>query len=80
MADLKRVYVAVDEPMALRKVEEFAGKRSGEHPKMAQFRQVNWPDLFTCFKYPQELRILIYITNSIEGFNCQLRKVTSYEI
>lgn len=28
------------------------------------------------FKYPQEVRTLIYITNAIEGFNRQLRKVT----
>ena len=30
----------------------------------------------TYFKYPQEVRRLIYITNAIEGFNRQLRKVT----
>ena len=30
----------------------------------------------TYFKYPQEVRRLIYTTNTIEGFNRQLRKVT----
>lgn len=30
----------------------------------------------TYFKYPQEVRRLIYTTNAIEGFNRQLRKVT----
>ena len=30
----------------------------------------------TCFKYPQEVRRLIYTTNTIEEFNRQLRKVT----
>ena len=30
----------------------------------------------TCFQYPQEVRRLIYTTNTIEGFNRQLRKVT----
>lgn len=30
----------------------------------------------TYFKYPEEIRTLIYTTNSIEGFNRQLRKVT----
>ena len=30
----------------------------------------------TYFKYPQEIRRLIYTTNTIEGFNRQLRKVT----
>ncbi len=30
----------------------------------------------TYFKFPEELRRLIYTTNAIEGFNRQLRKVT----
>ena len=34
------------------------------------------PNLSTYFKYPQEVRRLIYTTNTIEGFNRQLRKVT----
>ena len=36
----------------------------------------NWPQLSTYFKYPSEIRKLIYTTNSIENFNRQLRKVT----
>ena len=36
----------------------------------------NWPNLSTYFKFPQEVRRLIYTTNTIEGFNRQLRKVT----
>ena len=36
----------------------------------------NWANLSTYFKYPQEVRRLIYTTNTIEGFNRQLRKVT----
>ena len=34
------------------------------------------PNLSTYFKFPEELRRLIYTTNAIEGFNRQLRKVT----
>ena len=30
----------------------------------------------TDFKYPQAVRRLIYTTNAIVSFNCQLRKVT----
>ena len=36
----------------------------------------NWANLSTYFKFPQELRKLIYTTNTIEGFNRQLKKVT----
>ena len=38
--------------------------------------ETNWANLSTYFKYPQEVRRLIYTTNAIEGFNRQLRKVT----
>ena len=36
----------------------------------------NWANLSTCFKYPEAVRRLIYTTNTMEGFNRQLRKVT----
>ena len=36
----------------------------------------NRAKLSTYFKYPKEVRRLIYTTNTIEGFNRQLRKVT----
>ena len=47
-----------------------------KYPKIAQSWRENWPNLSTYFKYPQEVRRLIYTTNAIEGFNRQLRKVT----
>ena len=62
VADLKAVYAAVDENAALR------------WPPCSW--RDNWPNLSTYFKYPQEIRRLIYTTNAIEGFNRQLRKVT----
>ncbi len=36
----------------------------------------NWEELSTFFKYPPEIRKLIYTTNIIEGYHRQLRKVT----
>ena len=44
--------------------------------KISQSWRDNWANLSTYFKYPQELRRLIYTTNAIEDFNRQLRKVT----
>ena len=76
MADLKRVYAAVDEGTALYELESFGEKWNGKYPKIAQSWKANWPKLSTYFKYPQEVRTLIYTTNAIEGFNRQLRKVT----
>jgi transposase-like protein len=35
----------------------------------------NWNNLSNFFKYPPEIRRIVYTTNTIEGFNRQLRKV-----
>ena len=45
-------------------------------PKIADNWRDKWVHLSTYFKYPQAVRTLIYTTNTIEGFNRQLRKVT----
>ena len=76
MADLKAVYAAVDESAALDALEAFSERWDKKYPKIAQSWRDNWPNLSTYFKYPQEVRRLIYTTNAIEGFNWQLRKVT----
>lgn len=76
MADLKRVYAAVDEDTGLYELEVFDEKWNSKYPKIGQSWKVNWAKLSTYFKYPQEVRTLIYTTNAIEGFNRQLRKVT----
>lgn len=76
MADLKRVYAAVDEETALYELEVFEEKWGSKYPKIAQSWKANWARLCTYFKYPPEVRTLIYTTNAIEGFNRQLRKVT----
>ena len=76
MADLKRVYAAVDEQTALSELDSFDEKWSGKYPKIAISWRANWANLSTYFKYPEAVRTLIYTTNAIEGFNRQLRKVT----
>ena len=76
MADLKAVYAAPDEDAALAALEDFSAKWDKKYPKISQSWQANWPNLSTYFKFPEELRRLIYTTNAIEGFNRQLRKVT----
>ena len=76
MADLKAVYAAVDESAALDALDTFSEHLDKKYPKISQSWRDNWPNLSTYFKYPQEVRRLIYTTNTIEGFNRQLRKVT----
>ena len=76
MADLKAVYAAVDEEAALNALDVFAEHWDKKYPKISQSWRDNWANLSTYFKFPQEVRQLIYTTNAIEGFNRQLRKVT----
>lgn len=76
MADLKKVYAAIDEQTALYELDAFEEKWGGKYPKIAASWRANWANLSTYFKYPQEVRTLIYTTNAIENFNRQLRKVT----
>ena len=76
MSDLKAVYAAVDEQAALDALETFAQNWDNKYPKISKSWQENWANLSTYFKYPQEVRRLIYTTNTIEEFNRQLRKVT----
>lgn len=76
MTDLKAVYAAVDEDAALGALDIFSEHWDGKYPRISASWRNNWPRLSTYFKYPAELRKLIYTTNAIEGFNRQLRKVT----
>lgn len=76
MADLKMVYAAPNEAAALEELESFGEKWNSKYPKIYKSWSEHWATLSTYFKYPNEVRKLIYTTNAIEGFNRQLRKVT----
>ena len=76
MNDLNAVYTPPDEQSTLGSLEAFGDKWDKKYPKISKSWKDNWVNLSTYFKYPQEIRKLIYTTNAIEGFNRQLRKVT----
>lgn len=76
MRDLKLVYKASTEAEALEALESLDSEWGEKYPSSVQSWRDNWPQLSTYFKYPPEIRKLIYTTNSIENFNRQLRKVT----
>ncbi len=76
MKDLKLVYKADTEELALEALDDLDEKWGKKYPSSISSWRNNWPQLSTYFKYPSEIRKLIYTTNSIENFNRQLRKVT----
>lgn len=76
MADLKKVYAAPTEEAARDNLKAFGEKWNDKYPTIYKSWDDRWATLSTYFKYPEEVRKIIYTTNAIEGFNRQLRKVT----
>ena len=66
MADLKAVYAAVDEQAAMDALDAFGERWDKKYPKITQSWRSNWANLSTYFKYPQEVRRLIYTTNAMD--------------
>lgn len=76
VTDLQAIYQAATREAAETRLLEL-GERWGERYAIAvRSWETNWDELATMFAYPAEIRRLIYTTNSIEGYNRQLRKVT----
>ena len=76
MADLKAIYQAPSEDDALYHLEEFKDNWGKKYPQIAKSWEDNWTALSAYFKYPAEVRRLIYTTNAVEGFHRMLRKYT----
>ena len=76
MADLKKVYQAVNEDEALNVLLEFKEKWQKTYPSCVKSWEGNWGILSAFFAYPAEVRRKIYTTNIIEGLNRQFRKIT----
>lgn len=76
MADLKKVYKAINEDEALNALMEFKEKWQKTYPSCVKSWDENWDILSTFFAYPAEIRRIIYTTNIIKGLNRQFRKIT----
>lgn len=76
MNELKPVYRAINEPVALEELAKLKEKWEKKYPMVIGSWERNWDKISTCFKYPGNIRRLIYTTNTIEGYHRQIRKVT----
>lgn len=74
--DILGFWTCENEEQALVALEELAQKWDGKYPYISKSWRNNWDELSTFFKYPNEIRRLIYTTNAIESFNSLLRKYT----
>jgi putative transposase len=75
VVDLKEVYQAPTREAAEANLGRLAEKWQKKYAVAVRSWQNNWEDLATFFRYPAEIRRLIYTTNTVEGYNRQLRKI-----
>ena len=57
-------------------LESLAAKWNEKYPIVVRSWQENWPNLSCYFQYTEDIRRLIYTTNTVEGYHRQVRKVT----
>jgi len=76
LKDLKHVYQATAKEQAEQKLQELDEKWGKKYPVILSSWRNNWNELSNYFKYPPEIRRIIYTTNIIEGYHRQIRKVT----
>tara|TARA_R110000868_G_C10875903_1_gene762600 strand:- start:299 stop:1531 length:1233 start_codon:yes stop_codon:yes gene_type:complete len=76
MSDLKLVYQATTKEEAETHLLQLDEKWGKKYPAALRSWQNNWENLSNYFKYPHELRRIIYTTNAVEGLHRQMRKYT----
>jgi len=76
MKDLKKVYQAGTLELAEYYLDELDQKWGEKYPVVIKSWRSNWTRLSNYFKYPEQIRRLIYTTNTVEGYHRMVRKVT----
>ena len=76
MRDLKEVYKATTEELALAKLDKLKDTWGNSYGMVIDSWYNNWNNLSTFFAFSPRIRKIIYTTNALEGFNRQVRKYT----
>ena len=76
MKNLKCVYKATTEELALAQLDNLKDKWGDKYGIVIDSWYDNWDKLSTFFNFSPEIRKMIYTTNTLEGFNRQIRKYT----
>ena len=74
--DMKTIYKASNIDRAEEALVAFEAKWVKKYPAMIRSWKNNWEGLTSFYNYPEAVRHIMYTTNSIEGFNRQVRKAT----
>ena len=73
--DLKQIYQAISQSTAEQAFQTFKEKWNRLVPLAVRVWENNIEEVYQLFKFPKEIRKMIYTTNAIESYNSQLRKV-----
>ncbi len=76
MKDLKRVYQALSKEAAELELDRLEEKWGDKYPIVINSWRNKWENLSYYFKYPEDIRRIIYTTNIIESVHRQFRKLT----
>ncbi len=76
MVDLKRVYKAATKDLAESELDSLEKKWVDKYPIVIKSWRNNWERISQYFKYPEDIRRIIYTTNTIEAVHRQFRKLT----
>lgn len=76
LVDLKRVYRAKSVGEAEAALDELESVWGEKYPIVIKSWRAKWEHLSAYFKYPEDIRRIIYTTNSIEAVHRQFRKLT----
>ena len=74
--DLRNVYSAPTEEAGLNELRLLEEKWGSKYQYAMKGWRNNWHNIATFFKYPEEIRRMIYTTNAVESVHRQFRKVT----
>ena len=76
MADLKAVYRAATKNAAETALNDLDAKWGKQYPVVIRSWRKKWDNLSVYFKYPEEIRKVIYTTNAVEAVHRQFRRLT----
>lgn len=74
-SDLKTIYNAANENIAMQARDEVADKWQSRYPNAMKGWFKNWDAITPIFKFSSEVRSVIYTTNAIESLNATYRKL-----
>jgi putative transposase len=73
-ADLRPVYTAANADQALEELERFDEQWGERYPMIAQAWRRDWQHITPFLALPEDLRRIVYTTNTIEAMHRQIRK------